>query len=89
MSSNIGLRQNRAERRALASAVKFEVNGEVMEGATVNISETGLRIDTAEPLDVTLRFVEDNQQQKYRLQLVWAAKKEEGGMTYGLSFLDD
>ncbi|MBU0753501.1 MAG: PilZ domain-containing protein, partial [Planctomycetes bacterium] len=76
MPTDMEINNDRAERIAKVSAVEFIVDGDIIEGASVNISETGLRIDTSQPLTLTLRFVEDNEQKNYRSQLVWASKKE-------------
>jgi hypothetical protein len=88
MESKIRTENRKATRHHLVSAVEFIVEGEVIDAATVDISQTGLRINTEEPLALTLRFIEDDQKKVYKTRLVWASKKEDGGMTYGLNFIE-
>lgn len=89
MESKSGIDNRTATRHSLVSAVEFIVEGDVLDAASVDISKTGLRINTNEPLAFTLRFKEGEENKVYRTHLVWASREEDGGMSYGLNFLDE
>ena len=76
-------------RRRQTTPVEFLVEGDIVNATTLEVSESGLRLKTEEPLCFTLRFMVNNQAKVYRTHMVWAAKEDEGDMTYGLKFIEE
>jgi len=83
------LNRRDSEREPLLADVDLEVDAEVITAMTVDISETGVKIETWPPLIATLRFVADGKLQDRKAQLVWSKKTPEGGMSYGFNYLPD
>ena len=89
MNQDKYLDRRRAERVPLLADVDLDVGAAVITAMTVDISETGVQIETRPPLIVTLRFVADGKLQDRKAQLVWCKQTPEGGMSYGFDYLPD
>ena len=89
MNQDKNLNRRDSARMLLLADVDLEVDAEVITAMTVDISETGVKIETWPPLIVTLRFVADGKLQDRKAQLVWSNKTPEGGMSYGFNYLPD
>lgn len=79
----------RSEREPFITDVDLVVGAEVIQAMTVDLSETGLRIDMDHPLKVRIRFLVDGQLVDRTAQLARAEKTPDGGMTYGIEFTPD
>ncbi|MHC4944976.1 MAG: PilZ domain-containing protein [Planctomycetota bacterium] len=88
MKSKSKAERRNAVRRRQFTPIEFIVEGDLVAATTVDVSETGLSITTNEPLNLTVRFQVNNQAKVYQTKMVWAKREEEGGMTYGLEFLE-
>lgn len=87
MSKTVDQNRRSAERKAVILPIEFVVEGDLIKATSVDISETGIRIDTQEPMCLHLRFKVDGEMKVYKARFAWARKTEEGTMTYGLEFL--
>jgi len=79
--------KRKAARRLFRTAVEFQVEADLLQATSVNLSATGVRLDTNRPMEVTLRMPVDGKLLERRARLVWSRKKPNGGMTYGLEFV--
>jgi len=86
-----GQEQNRrrAPRQPFIADVDLIIDAETLKAMTVDISATGVRIDMALPLRVTMRFVEDGQLLDRKAQLARVQKTPDDGMTYGFEFIEE
>lgn len=76
----------RSEREPFIADVDLVVGAEVIQAMTVDLSETGLRIDMDHPLKVRIRFLIDGKLVDRTAQFARAEKTPDGGMTYGIEF---
>jgi PilZ domain len=88
MSNIDDINNRRAKRVSLLADVDLEINAEIIDAMVVDVSDTGVRIDTCPPLIVNLRFVIDGKLQDRKAQLAWCRKTPEGCMTYGFECID-
>jgi hypothetical protein len=86
-----GQEQNRrsAPRQPFIADVDLIIDADTLKAMTVDISATGIRIDMAQPLRVTMRFVEDGQLLDRKAQLARVHKTPDDGMTYGFVFIEE
>jgi hypothetical protein len=78
--------KRRAKRMPLDTKVEFIVDADVIQAKSIDISETGIQIETDDPIKVCMRLDIDGEKKDMEGQLVWAMKNEEGGMTYGFKY---
>jgi hypothetical protein len=82
-------KKERAPRKEFNHAVEFIVNQDIIKAESVNISQTGIRFETEEPVQVIMRIKKDSgEQEEHSAQLAWAQKTATGGTSFGLQFLD-
>jgi len=79
----------RSEREPFITDVDLVVGAEVIQAMTVDLSDTGLRIDMDRPLNVRIRFLVDGVLVDRKAQFARAEKTPDGGMTYGIEFSAD
>ena len=89
MIDNEGYEMRTSERKEIRTQIEFIVNADIISAQSINISETGLRFDMKEPIKIHLRMEIDGELCDREAQFVWAVKKPDGGMTYGLEFITD
>lgn len=78
----------RSDRQDFRSNVRFTVLGnDIIDGTTVNISESGIRFDTKRPLQILMHYEDEGKIKVRKAALVWTKPAEEG-YTYGLEFSD-
>jgi hypothetical protein len=53
---------------------------------SVDISGKGIRIITDNPIDICFQIKEDGKLVRYYAQLVWARRKDDGSMEYGIQY---
>ncbi|MDJ0763071.1 MAG: PilZ domain-containing protein [Myxococcota bacterium] len=82
--------EQRKELRAdLTTEVEFRIENEVMTAQTIDVSYSGFRLETSQPLTISLTFKEDIIPNKYTAELVWARETGDGMMEYGFRYLKD
>ncbi len=79
---------NRSPRKEFQRHVEFIFDEDIIDAKSVNISDTGIRFDTEEPIVVLMRMHnDDGTTQDKKAELVWVRGNEEGGQSYGLRYL--
>jgi len=86
MSYDTQIECRRDPRTESQKPVEFIVDADMIEGSSVNVSESGVRITTHAPIEVELRFGEG---EPIRASLVWARQNSEGGCEYGFEYFND
>lgn len=82
-ATNIEMRQS--ERRPCKAEITVFSKDFHMARA-VDISETGIRIETEKPQEIRVRLREKDKVIEYEAQLVWVKVKDDGKMEYGLQY---
>ena len=75
-----------ADRQLIETEVTFHTEDDIYMARSVDISETGIRIVTDNPIDIRLQIKEDGKLVQYDAQMVWARLKDDGTMEYGLKY---
>jgi len=86
MSTNALTELRRDPRIDARKPVEFIVDADLIEGSSINVSQSGIRMNTQAPIEVELRFGENATS---RAALVWARRNDEGGCEYGFEYIDD
>ncbi len=82
------LKDQRIELRAdLTTEVVFTVDADEIVAHTIDVSNSGLRLETNRPIKINLRFKEDVSPANYYAELVWAKRADEGYMEYGFRYV--
>ena len=85
--SGIKKNEKRLEERSLVKAeVMFNTENDIYMTRSVDISESGIRIVTEEPINIRFQVEKDDELVLYDSQLVWARVKDDGSMEYGLKY---
>ena len=86
MDSDDQIRQS--IRHKLHTEVEFYVDADIIKAESLDVSETGIKFETNEPIKINMRVDMGNGEfREHCAELVWAHKEEFGGATYGLHFL--
>ena len=75
-----------ADRQLIKTEVTFHTEDDIYMAESVDISNTGIRIVTDNPIDIRIQIKEDDKMVQYDAQLVWARLKDDGTMEYGLKY---
>ncbi|MCP4693440.1 MAG: PilZ domain-containing protein [Desulfobacterales bacterium] len=78
-----------SERKPVTTRIEFYFDSDVIEATSVNVSDTGMRFDTEAPVRVFFRMKVDGEPKESLANIVWAKKKPDGGMAYGLEYVSD
>ena len=89
MADTKGRERRSSERTVVQAQIEFFVNADIVSAQSVDMSETGLRFDTEEPLKIHMRMKIDGEVHDREARFVWAAKNPDGTMTYGLEYIPD
>ena len=74
------------ERHLVKTEVAFHTENDIYIANSVDISASGIRIVTDNPIDIRFQIKEDDKLVQYDAQLVWTRVKEDGSMEYGLKY---
>ena len=75
-----------ADRQLIETEVTFHTEDDIYMAKSVDISNTGIRIVTDNPIDIRLQIKEDGKLVQYDAQMVWAKLKDDGTMEYGMKY---
>ena len=75
-----------ADRQLIETEVTFHTEEDIYMAKSVDISNTGIRIVTDNPIDIRLQIKEDGKLVQYDAQMVWAKLKDDGTMEYGMKY---
>ncbi len=78
--------QRGAERQLLQTEVTFHTGDDIYMANSVDISGSGIRIVTEQPVGIRIQIQEKDKLVQYDAQLVWARLKDDGSMEYGLKY---
>lgn len=78
-----------SERKPVLTDLEFCLDPHIMQAMSVDISGTGIRFDTGQPLNVRMQLEIDDQLQERKAKLVWIKHTPDGGMTYGFEYISD
>jgi len=79
--------QRIAPRLPIKTRVEFFVDADIIDAESINISSTGIRFDTQDPIPIQMRLEKDGVLHENRAHLVWAQRKPDNTMTYGFQFV--
>lgn len=79
-----------AERLSDTRRIEFFVDADIVSARSVDKSEGGIRMNTKEPIQISMRVYKDDENwADYQASLCWAGRQEDGSMSYGLEFVDE
>ena len=85
--SGIKKNEKRLEERSLVKAeVVFNTENDIYMARSVDISGSGIRIVTENPINIRFQVKKNDKLVLYDSQLVWARVKDDGSMEYGLKY---
>jgi hypothetical protein len=77
-----------SERVPMLAEVEFVVDGGTIFAETLDVSQSGLSLETSKPLTIQLRVRIEGEEEVRRAELVWSRELNQGRMRYGLKFVD-
>ena len=77
------------ERISIQTGVEFFVDADIINATSVNISETGVRFTTNDPIKILMRMNVDGKVLERKAKLVWVSKAQNGGTDYGFEFIQE
>jgi len=81
--------KRRCERFGLDAAVEFFVDADIIQASSVDVSQTGVRFSTSEPLPILMRITVDGDGEEREAELLWLHRTPDGTFRYGLRFTSD
>ena len=89
MKADKSQERRRAERASVCTEMDLSLDVDTIKALSVNVSESGVQLDIEEPLKFWLRLEVDGKSVVREAQIVWAKKKQSGGMSYGFEYTPD
>ena len=86
MADSENQEQRTTERKLVETEVTFHTEDDIYMAKSVDISGSGIRIVTEEPVDIRIQIREEDELVQYDAQLVWVRVKDDGTMEYGLKY---
>ncbi|MBT4482397.1 MAG: PilZ domain-containing protein [Candidatus Latescibacteria bacterium] len=77
------------ERKSFSDEVECLISDEYLDAKTVDISNSGIRIDSAKPLIFFLRLNLNGGTIERGAKIVWSKSQADGSVSYGLEFIGD
>ena len=74
------------DRKLIETEVTFHTGDDIYMAKSVDISDSGIRIVTDKPVEISIQIKEEDKLVQYDAQLVWARLKDDGTMEYGLKY---
>ncbi|MBP7232745.1 MAG: PilZ domain-containing protein [Syntrophaceae bacterium] len=78
-----------AARQKIKTTVDFIIDGDVEKATSFDVSKTGIRFETSEPIKVRMRLTFSGELKEFYSRLVWAKRNPDGTMSYGFEFIPD
>ena len=78
-----------AARQKIKTTVDFFIDGDIEKATSVDVSQSGIRFETPEPIKVRMRLTVSGELKEFYSRLVWAKKNPDGTMSYGFEFIPD
>jgi hypothetical protein len=83
MDDNAYAEKRKSQRTESASPVEFIIDANTVDGVTMDVSSTGVRMTTPAPIEVDLQT---GPGQARRATLVWACQRDDGSCMYGFEY---
>ena len=83
MDDSAFVEKRRFSRIESASPVEFVLDSNTVDGVTIDVSSTGVRMTTPAPLEIDLVTGADEAR---RATLVWACQRDDGSCMYGFKY---
>ena len=83
MDDNAYTEKRTSPRIESAAPVEFVIDSNTVDGVTIDVSSTGVRMTTPTPLDVKLQTGPDEARPA---TLVWACQRGDGSCMYGFEY---
>lgn len=82
-------KDRRAPRKEISSTVEFVVDGvHIMQAVGLDISQTGIGFESADPLSVALTVTVDGEEITRRARLMRVVRQDDGSYLFGLDFVE-
>lgn len=78
-----------APRKDMSAPVEFIVEANSFSARSLDVSATGIRLQSFLPLPFVVRIKMGEGVEERRATLVWARQRDDGIMNYGLQFIED
>lgn len=78
-----------APRKDISTPVEFVVEANSFSARSIDISASGMRLQSFSPLPFVVRIKMADGVEERRATLVWAKQRDDGVMNYGLQFIED
>ncbi len=88
MEEQFGENRRDSERIPLEAEIEFVVDAGTIFGETLDVSQSGISLETSKPMTIQLRVKVEGEQEARRAELVWSKELSQGRMRYGLKFVD-
>lgn len=88
MNNNDNNENRRAERIPLITDVEFHTLKDLIDAVSVDVSETGIKLETKEPMKIKMRFKNNGILVEKLAKIVWARTTEDKGGVYGFEFYE-
>jgi len=82
-------KRRRSERKPFVTKVDFYVDADLVTAKSLDISKSGIRLTTKEPIKTHLRIANSDHYIDSHAQLVWARRNEDGSMEYGFEYVKE
>jgi hypothetical protein len=79
--------RRRSERICLDAGLEVYVDTEINGARPMDLSQTGLRFETSEPMTMILHLSVNGEREEREARLVWAQIQDDGSVQYGLEFV--
>jgi len=78
--------RRQAERKAHCTQMDLCLGDDTIKAVSVDVSDTGVRLDMEEPLKIWLRMEVNGDAVVREAKIVWAKGKPGGGVSYGFEY---
>ena len=79
----------KSERQPYEARVEFIVDADIIRAKSIDISEDGVRLETEKAINIYMKLKTKDEEKKYFAELVWAKRKNDGGMEYGFEYIPE
>ena len=79
----------KSNRNICKEETQFYVNADIINAQALDMSDTGVRIETKDPIVIHMKIGNDADSEITFAKLVWAKRQDDGSVAYGLEFSGD
>ncbi len=82
-----GKEKRREDRTSLITKVEFHALKDLLEASSIDISKSGIKLHTEEPLKIKLRFKHNGILVEKIAKMTWVKCNNDTGASYGFEFI--